>query len=309
MKKQNEVILFLLCLTVVFFFTLLRSVHAADKVVVIPLGASGNKSWTDGVGKVTTTDDVGIGVATPAAKLDVNGGIKIADDNSTCDVSKAGLIRWENSIFEGCNGTNWITLSPVPTVYSSGHEWMDRNLGAEQVAESPNDPLAFGDLYQWGRFRDGHEKRGSSTTTTRSTNDDPGHGDFILTGELDTDWRTPSNDNLWQASGINNPCPTGFRLPTVEEWNTEMQSWSSQDTAGAFASPLKLVTAGIRNSDGVVADTGEAGYYWTSDGETVVDGITGNASATALSLFFDNNDALFPSISRKPAVSVRCIKD
>jgi hypothetical protein len=45
--------------------------------------------------------------------------------------------------------------------------WLDRNLGATQVATSLNDSDAYGDLYQWGRAKDGHEK--SSTTTIASS--------------------------------------------------------------------------------------------------------------------------------------------
>jgi len=45
--------------------------------------------------------------------------------------------------------------SNVPTVISkTGRVWMDRNLGASQVATSSTDPLSLGDLYQWGRGTD-----------------------------------------------------------------------------------------------------------------------------------------------------------
>ena len=66
---------------------------------------------------------------------------------------------------------------------TSGRLWMDRNLGATQVATSLTDYLAYGDLYQWGRGTDGHEKitwTSSSagtpvnpTTSTLYTNGDP----------------------------------------------------------------------------------------------------------------------------------------
>jgi formylglycine-generating enzyme required for sulfatase activity len=67
----------------------------------------------------------------------------------------------------------------------------------------------------------------------------PEHGDFIINGSSPYDWRNPQNDNLWQGvSGTNNPCPSGYRLPTEAEWEAERQNWSSNNTAGAFASPL-----------------------------------------------------------------------
>ncbi len=311
MKKEKHVSLFV-CIASIIVSVVPITSKAADKVVVIPLGTSraGSESWLDGAGKVTTAADVGIGVTTPAAKLDINGGIKIGEDNSPCDSSKAGIIRWKSGVFEGCNGGKWIALSPVPTVYSSGHEWMDRNLGARRVAEGPNDSLAFGDLYQWGRFADGHENRSSPTTSTLSIGDDPGHGDFIVTGEVDrVGWRNPANDNLWQESSINNPCPTGFRLPTQEEWYTEIQSWSSQDTAGGFASPLKLVLAGQRNFEGTVEGTGEEGFYWSSTGSSIIDPISGFPIADAAYMFFHNSGAYFSTDYRRYGMSIRCIKD
>jgi hypothetical protein len=145
---------------------------------------------------------------------------------------------------------------------------MDRNLGASRVAISADDSEAYGDLYQWGRCADGHEKRNSPTTSTLSSTDSPGHGSFILklTTTIPYDWRYPQNDNLWQgAAGTNNPCPSGFRLPTNNEMETELLSWSSKDTAGAFGSPLKLVAAGQRSyHNGTIIKAGSYGYYWGS---------------------------------------------
>ncbi|MBN4083020.1 DUF11 domain-containing protein, partial [bacterium AH-315-A23] len=122
----------------------------------------------------------------------------------------------------------------------TGKTWMDKNLGATQVATSSTDTAAYGDLYQWGRLTDGHEKRTSSTTTAISSNDMPGHGDFIINTLNWGDWRSPNNNNLWQGvTGTNNPCPNGYRIPTNAELDAERLSWVSNDAAGAFASPLK----------------------------------------------------------------------
>jgi hypothetical protein len=120
---------------------------------------------------------------------------------------------------------------------ATGKTWMDRNLGASQVATSSTDANAYGDLYQWGRGSDGHQCRNSPNTSTLSSTDQPGHGSFIFSP---SDWRSPQNGNLWQGlSGINNPCPSGYRLPTEAELNSERLSWISNNAAGAFASPLK----------------------------------------------------------------------
>jgi uncharacterized protein (TIGR02145 family) len=183
----------------------------------------------------------------------------------------------------------------------TGRTWMDRNLGASQQATSSNDAVSYGDLYQWGRGPDGHQCRNSATTTARSATDQPGHGSFILASNSPTDWRDPQNANLWQGViGVNNPCPTGYRLPTEEELNDERESWSSNNAAGAFASPLKWPLASYRhNSTGEINTGGPYGYYWS----TTVDGTLSRF------LYIFGNGASINSNYRAIGCSVRCIKD
>ena len=188
----------------------------------------------------------------------------------------------------------------VPTVTSAGQVWMDRNLGALRVAQSADDYQAYGWLYQWGRPADGHEVR-SATTLILSSTDVPGHGIFITTDSSPYDWRSPQNDNLWQGvSGINNPCPAGFRLPTYTELNTERQSWSSYDSAGAYASPLKLVAAGYRDrNDGSIYVAGHHGCYWSS---------TVNGTDSRYLHFYDSSAGM-DHYNRAYGFSVRCLED
>ena len=176
---------------------------------------------------------------------------------------------------------------------------MDRNLGASQVATSSTDAAAYGDLYQWGRAADGHQIRTSGTTSTLSTTDAPGHANFILAS---SDWRSPLNTNLWQGeNGVNNPCPSGFRIPTEAEFNAEKATWSSQYSAGAYASPLKFTAAGLREgSNGSLDSVGSHGDYWSSS----VGGIYSRTLVFSSGWVADIN-----SYNRANGHSVRCIKN
>jgi hypothetical protein len=206
------------------------------------------------------------------------------------------------------NGVPSWTVSPHNTVINptTGKIWMDRNLGATQVANGSTDAASYGDLYQWGRGTDGHQIRTSATTTTLSSADQPGNGDFILiddnADEPVYDWRSGQNANLWQGvNGVNNPCPTGYRIPTEAEWDAERASWTNQNPAGAFASPLKLPMAGYRDYNGVPRDVGTLGFYWSS-----------RSFSSNLSYYLGFNNVSGVSVSTygiAAGASVRCIKD
>ncbi len=190
--------------------------------------------------------------------------------------------------------------------------WLDRNLGAGQVATSSTDYLAYGSLYQWGRLSDSHQcitwtgpTSGTAvygTTTTKSSRDVPGHSLFIKVSTSPWDWRSPQNHNLWQGvSGINNPCPSGFRLPTSTELGAERASWGQQNAAGAYASPLKWVMAGYRDfPDGNIYMPGTAGGYWAS---------TKALTTKAIILWIDPTTAYTLDDFRAVGYSVRAIKN
>jgi uncharacterized protein (TIGR02145 family) len=203
-----------------------------------------------------------------------------------------------------CN--NVVTAVVDVTNPVTGKTWMDRNLGASQVATSSTDALAYGDLYQWGRRADGHQCRNSGTTTTLSTTDQPNHGNFIINPEMwkTADWRSPHNPNLWQGiNGVNNPCPTGYRIPTSPEWNDEIQSWSTKNTIGAFNSKLKLPLAAIRFSNNASIINTDTGMYYTSSHQNDMISIRG--------VLINSLNGTANGFTGSPAValSVRCIKN
>jgi uncharacterized protein (TIGR02145 family) len=193
------------------------------------------------------------------------------------------------------------TVTYGTVVGANGKCWLDRNLGASRVATSSTDASGYGDLFQWGRGDDNHQDRSSSTTSTLSSSDNPGNGNFIINPSSTGDWRNPQNDNLWQgAAGVNNPCPSGFRLPTLDELWTERNGWSSFNQAGAFASSLKLTTGGFRSYyNGALDLAGTYVNYWTSS-------VLGSYASV---LLIDGSQAVQNISERATGASVRCIKD
>ena len=200
---------------------------------------------------------------------------------------------------------NGVTYGTVTSPYT-GEVWLDRNLGASQVCTSFDDPLCYGDYYQWGRNADGHEDSMSNTTTTIALNvNNVGHGYFIGT----VDWASVDITGTirsanWSEINGNSVCPIGFRVPTRAEFKVELYDVGSAQIANrndAFNSFLKLPSAGNRAYFlGAMANVGTAGYVWSVSSATDISYPISfsefSASSTMQSL-------------RGHGLSVRCIKN
>lgn len=208
------------------------------------------------------------------SSLQIQDGTQGAGKYLICDAN--GLASWQNIDFNAFYSSfslpNTI-VAPITSLYT-GRVWMDRNLGASRRATSKDDIQAYGQLYQWGRGNDGHadyyiwnnkKQPIHGKTAVLSSTDYPETFEVIASQGL-TDWRATPNDNLWQGvNGINNPCPSGYRLPTAAEFQAEITAAGLSDINSAFASFLKLPAAGVSSrNDASVNDLGVRGLYWTS---------------------------------------------
>ncbi len=227
------------------------------------------------------------------------------------------------------DATNTLSISPridvkpisssatavVEITSATGKIWMDRNLGARRVATALNDKVAYGNLYQWGRGEDGHQTfivNGAAdygllmggATSILSATDNPGHSMFIYTTATPNDWRSTQNNTLWQGvSGINNPCPSGFRLPTTAEWSSELSTNGISTLAQAYSSIFKLTAPGAVINTSTIASTSSYssyGYYWSS---TVSGASAESLRGSPVSISIPGT---FP---RAWAMAVRCIKN
>jgi hypothetical protein len=217
-----------------------------------------------------------------------------------------------------CNGSQPTTVVPITSI--TGKIWMDRNLGASRAATSSTDWQAYGCLYQWGRGNDGHASvtwiQGqedawgvnagtpvNGTTYTQTSSDTPPNALFIADQtSMPYDWRSPSNDNLWQGvSGINNPCPAGYRVPTKAEFQAEIAAYAITGPTSAYNSIHKFPLAGDRAFDsGAVRNQGHDMWLWTS---TTVGHNSINVSIMPGAVYSNTDNG------RSGGYSVRCIKN
>lgn len=221
------------------------------------------------------------------------------------------------------NGTTWVNMVGAAVAEftykevtsDTGRIWLDRNLGATQVATSSTDADSYGDLYQWGRKADGHQIRASTTAADPVASGSEG-SNFITTNSVPFDWLTTQDDARWNIGdegtpvkvAVNDPCPPGYRVPTATELDAERNNggadfWGTgsvqNNAAGAFASVLKLPLAGYRSSNGALNDEDISGVYWSS---TVSD-------TFASTLYFNSTNAAMDANYRAFGFSVRCIKE
>ena len=158
---------------------------------------------------------------------------------------------------------NWPT-----TTQTAGKIWVQANLGALRVATSSTDEDSYGWYYNWGKPTDGHQFRNSPSSSTRFGDDTPTPGIFTCCGNNIIEWQTTRNTNLWSGvNGTNNPCPSGWRLPTKSEWETLLStSPAITNSSTAYSSNLKLpASMGRDRTWGSIMGSNTNNLYWSGD--------------------------------------------
>lgn len=185
----------------------------------------------------------------------------------------------------------------------TGRTWLDRNLGASQVATSATDVDAYGGLYQWGRNTDGHQLRSSPSVVGPVAAGSEG-ANFITTTSSPNDWLITQDDVRWNGStkGAHDPCPAGFRIPTIDEWITEINSFTDGNTTGGF-NVLKLTIGGYRQaSSGNTTSVTALARYWSSSVSSAI-------PSFARDVQLWNSGWSVGNTQRAQGNSVRCIKE
>ncbi|CAC9499648.1 hypothetical protein [uncultured Gammaproteobacteria bacterium] len=227
-------------------------------------------------------------------KMDLGALAWVERSNKIMVEKESNIPAFTGGLFRGL--TYKLVTSP-----KTGRVWLDRNLGATQVATKVDDSAAYGHLYQWGRAADGHESRTSATTRTLASNITPGTNTFITES---SDWTNADSlgalrTTVWEDGGANDICPTGFSVPTEDEITAET---IITNTFTAFSSFLKIPVAGFRHSgrNSVLNNVGSLAFLWS---RSVAGGSNGRH------FYIYGSRAGFNSDDRALGFSVRCIGD
>lgn len=122
---------------------------------------------------------------------------------------------------------------------------------------------------------------------------------------------------LYEWDAALNACPSGWHLPTSEEFRTLISNVGGEETAGKMLKSMigwgengngvdafgfNVLPAGGRDICGHFVNAGKSAYFWSATG---IDGI----DAYSLDLDYSSEDANLDSSLMDDAGSVRCLRD
>ena len=146
-----------------------------------------------------------------------------------------------------CNCTSQLVEVTSPI---TGRIWMDRDLGAKSRINGTSPGTDYGCLFQYGRANDGHAdvvwttRRGTYKNGTSTVQSSDGISRTNKHNNTHSNWTSLDISDtraLWDGvDAINNPCPSGFRIPRATEFTAEFQgaidqgkTWAMEGTSSS----------------------------------------------------------------------------
>jgi len=251
------------------------------------------EGWTGTSNTATITATPGLPQGVMVAENTVaNGNITVSAVNS-CGATQA--LSLQVTTCSGCcayiSNTDYV-------------EFMCRNLGANPYA----DPLTPSADIQGAKYKWGLATPALSATDDQNSAYDAGFGAAWATAAYGGN---PSANTAWNMTTAN-PCPSGYRVPTMTEWanvmanNAASQTGSGNDdgnyTSGIYyGNSFFLPNAGLRASNnGAESQRGLVGLYWTDSGSIYNSSVNAMVFAPLWGNSYD--------YAMTCGMSVRCIK-
>ncbi len=269
-----------------------------DAIVTLAQTGSSTISTVTNVGDGTYTFEVSSTTVETVTYTATADGVTIAQ---TADVIFTALTEAECLLAAG----------GYDTIVINGRTWLDRNLGASEVAADWNDTLAFGHYYQWGRSADGHQESTSDTNDALATTLDSSdtntawYGKFILSNRTNLDWVDPQVDNdgslreqPWSTPyDTNQVCPCGYIVPTDQDFID--LNLSNPDNAAIFKIAYTDRRAAEDGSIPLPTDR-KLAIFWTTTHD--------NNDSHYYAMYFGEPGKIWDNGKRGAGVPVRCIK-
>ena len=189
------------------------------------------------------------------------------------------IIAWILGLVLGSGVAATAQPTDYPAVQIAGLWWMQENLSVTRYQNGDSIPDGTADHPAWAQLSTGAWAYPDSQAALRSS--------FGL---------------LYNWYAVNDPrglCPTGWRLPTHDEWTALTNALGGETKAGAQLKG-KGLAAGFRGSDGTYGGLGAYAYWWSSTGS----GING-----AWGRFVDGTQSGIFMMDgyKRSAFSVRCV--
>ena len=298
-------------------------------VTVIPQDAVYELVWSSSSESVATVDETGLVTPVSVGVADISaeaGGIV-----SSCRVTVVKPEFMDYIDEYGVNHGKGIKIDDIV--------WAPVNCGYHET------DYQYGKLYQWGRkygqgyegnfwnadmiltYSDTHSPTVAEGPVPVSVGNDPANADVYFTGKFNFyyDWTDPQDATLWNSGSQESPvrteydpCPEGWRVPTIMELETlsaNSSAWAKENGQSGFwftgsaayssESPQIFLSAGGQiDYGGLASDRGRYGNYWSSRPSPAPELFFANAL-----FFYSDACNMTYNFGRAVAFSVRCVQE